>query len=1324
MAKLERIEREDAVSDMWHRVSLTSSNREEQLYALQQSIMLLEDPNLRVKKVECIIRFAEWLFTNQFPVRDVIDQLDWAMDVVIGLKSENRGTVLMPIEEQEEAKKSRSVPQTQSIRTRQTTSSNIVSLNEEKVDIITRPKPLLAYVEEKMEEVGDIGDVQRGELIARILVIKSKMMLYSGEGVKQSMLLAFHIYRHILKTCLMNLDQGASSGGEDKPGTRDGQPAKKGKGGGGDAKAKMSTKSINVSLPQNLGEWAIFSLPENISELLADRFDTCTFNKLTFPQPELSFHYIDELCRQLSLMGLTDQLLPLYAVQEVLSVSVLPNPHLRSLVHQKAAVACQQLQLFQGFNHHLSMVDCELEQQFVDNIIDHGLYTGKNKQKVPLPMGLDENSPIRDSIINSIHIHDIQIEKAELLIKTGDFRSAITMLEQVLPHLEIFEESKKRYTYVVALLAASQTNYTEALEHLCELKNIPTNIDKTTKLMMTILEMLVKLDAGAVPGVSEKLIAHLQEMQTRCKNNSTQIYYSISQIQCLSARCQIETLISSSPDLSSSGVEKVLDLCQIYDRSIAVFSNLGFTLEAAEAMHDLSQLKFQLCDLEQGTDFHKCMFVESVESSQGALKLLNEEQAALKELGVSESKMTRYNSALVRTYCHLSEMLCRLACDVAKHNKTVRIADSKKCQIDKKIESYISEPINLSSLDERWSKLSFSAMELSRSYGANAVRLAQQFHLEFDASAQLALGRALTESSRDYFEDCLDVWDTDVSMETAVETRGVQEEVSSLRYLVSSVEYLSQAAQISLLKQDHPTLQRACFEIISRLGYSAPNISAQYIMLYQSSQAAVWLKSLLVESLHWPTKSKLGSLVLQLQETYKAGNFHLYGKCFDELVKSNLSWRRLLLFENHLDLLQEMDEKQYFLVLQHSPCNKYLFSSLVQGSKTSGKAPSEHLTRISRVEVDYGVLESVKRMYEAYQIARHRAMIKLVHFYKHKNQVADRKILLDQLGVSREEVGSENFASVLEEEVGKCDAFYHRIISTLWEYLEPAITPFLADFKGILDPECSVVLLADIVLQELPLEALPLGKIGQVRNLTRDLSLQTFHHRILSYAVTKQLENPVPVDAKKGAKTPVSSARGERSKKILEKRIFPDKLPLVPTVLDPNNVKYVINSDTTFSCGDLSMAEEIGEVLKETAAKTGRWSGTVLSDSQCSTVELQELLTTCSGFVYCGIGSLSSLLPSDLLSCLDLKSCNLHIVCDKVVSGQTLKLETRKGGKESKDGVLSPLQLAGLLYLGGSVLSLVSLHECSSDKNITFLGSLLKNLVEKDLKFRYLGRGQ
>eukprot|EP00116_Pleurobrachia_bachei_P011112 sb/3471374/ len=179
--------------------------------------------------------------------------------------------------------------------------------------------------------------------------------------------------------------------------------------------------------------------------------------------------------------------------------------------------------------------------------------------------------------------------------------------------------------------------------------------------------------------------------------------------------------------------------------------------------------------------------------------------------------MTRYNSALVRTYCHLSEMLCRLACDVAKHNKTVRIADSKKCQIDKKIESYISEPINLSSLDERWSKLSFSAMELSRSYGANAVRLAQQFHLEFDASAQLSLGRALTESSRDYFEDCLDVWDTDVSMETAVETRGVQEEVSSLRYLVSSVEYLSQAAQISLLKQDHPTLQRACFEIINRV---------------------------------------------------------------------------------------------------------------------------------------------------------------------------------------------------------------------------------------------------------------------------------------------------------------------------------------------------------------------------------------------------------------------------------------------------------------------------------------------------------------------------
>ena len=184
----------------------------------------------------------------------------------------------------------------------------------------------------------------------------------------------------------------------------------------------------------------------------------------------------------------------------------------------------------------------------------------------------------------------------------------------------------------------------------------------------------------------------------------------------------------------------------------------------------------------------------------------------------------------------------------------------------------------------------------------------------------------------------------------------------------------------------------------------------------------------------------------------------------------------------------------------------------------------------------------------------------------------------------------------------------------------------------------------------------------------------------------------------------------------MEKRLNADKVALIPPVVDSNNFKYLVNDDSGVKCGNLSMTAEIGEMLKVTQAKTARWSGTFITDSQCSPVEVQEILHNSSGFLYCGLGKISGLISSELLTCLNLSDGHVHIISDKVTSAHSLRYETKADQDKDEDLLVleTSLYLAGLLFLNGSVLTLINSDETNSDSNVKFVSSLIKTAVEAD----------
>lgn len=48
----------------------------------------LQSPSNEWLKVDYLLEFGQWLYSNEFPLQDAIDQLEWAVDIMLNMKTE------------------------------------------------------------------------------------------------------------------------------------------------------------------------------------------------------------------------------------------------------------------------------------------------------------------------------------------------------------------------------------------------------------------------------------------------------------------------------------------------------------------------------------------------------------------------------------------------------------------------------------------------------------------------------------------------------------------------------------------------------------------------------------------------------------------------------------------------------------------------------------------------------------------------------------------------------------------------------------------------------------------------------------------------------------------------------------------------------------------------------------------------------------------------------------------------------------------------------------------------------------------------------------
>ncbi|XP_064320516.1 cilia- and flagella-associated protein 46 isoform X4 [Phalacrocorax carbo] len=555
-----------------------------------------------------------------------------------------------------------------------------------------------------------------------------------------------------------------------------------------------------------------------------------------------------------------------------------------------------------------------------------------------------------------------------------------------------------------------------------------------------------------------------------------------------------------------------------------------------------------------------------------------------------------------------------------------------------------------------------------------------------------------------------------------------REHTLAQKYLSQSSEALLQCMGIAFSHNITDVLALASFEMVECFQQFDPVSTSQFLALHQSCLASMMMKSILLTATSNTSSSQLAAL-LHLQNHLKQNRntSYLLKNVEQQLTATSMAWRNLCIPVEHFNIMDELPCNFNIIILQHSEDRSNLYSSLIEMPKVStaqqkGK-PAQAMVqaKVSRTPVDPGTFF---------------ILLEKVHLYKQqkmKSHLKQTVIQNLQESVSKTDVtptektydNGHDLTSDLSE-----------ILEIMEEYLKPVLSQF--DFSGIREQSTSVsaaesgkikvkekdpkharmqgtpmdlgmcvVLLADIFLMELPLEALSTFKEEGISSVSRDFSLQILYNR----AHLAESETEVKTDVEMSKET---KPKAHQKKKVKMAPVNRD-LPSNCLPVDTNNFKYIVDPyNEGREAEALSPSRKLKEILeKYHDLHTLQWEGVIGNVRVPSQAEWEQLLTNCSAFLFYGMERfLSHSLVNRLVS-MNIPECHLMILLDLVRSKQSYQRITGSDIHKSclHIAIERPIETAMLLSLTGVRSVIANQWYTTLQENAERLEMLSENLL-------------
>nr|XP_009668849.1 PREDICTED: tetratricopeptide repeat protein 40 [Struthio camelus australis] len=1362
-----RDESEDYLSHMWHHLVTVSRSIVGQLNCFQNAIDALQKQESEWQKVDYLMEFAEWLHCNQFPLTDVIAPLRWAIDILLRMKfsaqsSQEEGKdPVMKLSPTENLKidigGNYMMPRIA-----------LEDLNNIKqLEALFRAHTLMAIISGHSSPFHQQHCLMAYACIIRIWQVSLSASGPILKALSKSSQLSTPQNVPSIVAPKKEKDKKEEKQNPQPKRQKKDKTSKDTKQVQASAvKERPKRKESVDSLPANVEEWATYDCPDEIREAFKQKTNSYGINRDNFLKPTRTLYFMDLLAEELQKIFCPHLTLPIFQLAEVIASEVVDCRSLSDLYHLRIALICSDIKLSQASSYHEKAVGGtfinELEQVMCRQEIalkkeNAQLNGSKDENIVTSKEKMLELNAVTGKGLSGLSFPYVWIKKAEVLIQLGLYQAARLLLSEAHTATQELRApyDVSRCLYLFAVLANLEKNHGQAKALLEKAQLLGGNeqfwYNSTLSLIEAILEEEEEGKQSMACGILEHTVNVLRSTLLKRPNRESELHFIIASLEARKTLIQIHF---AQGDMTANAESSQLPhtLQEPYNKLIQIgkdFSRYGYKNCSAEILLECANIHRMIAKQARNEEEKHSHYLDAYNLAQRAVSEAEEVFHNVSSLfAVNELKEIQHISTpLMRQLANRKLKLVEILLDIFHLISTgKKLKKVGETSFHKILEAFIRVKTEDNSTEQNWKHMEHTVGHVTLAQLAHVQRLcngcpnitSKCLCLTGKTLRLLAVNvdplhseiywkpNVMEEAKLGTTKPCLmsaerserEMTSSSLSANKSQHDkyRGKTQELKkrhrlSQNYLSQSSDVFLQCMGIAFRHNVIDVLAPASLEMVECFGQFDPVSASQFLALHQSCSASMMMRNILLTATSNTSSSQLAAL-LHLQNHLKRNRntSDLLKNVEQQLTAISRAWRHLCIPVEHFNIVNELPPNFYIVILQLSEDRSNLYSALIEKPKVSpaqqkGKpTPPMVQAKVSRFPVNPDIFHMLLEKARLYKQQKMDSLLKQTVIQNLQECVSK----VDESPTGKIDANGQDFTSDFSE-----------ILEIMEDYLKPVLSQF--DFPGVskmgfghhateestpTELGLCVVLLADALFMELPLEALSIFQAEGVCSVSRDFSLQVLYNRVhveeSETEVKKHVEMP---------KEPKPKADQKKVKMAPINRVLPSNCLSV----DTHNFKYVVDP---YNEGREAEAVSPSQKIKEILAKyhdpfTLRWEGVIGNAYVPSQAEWEQLLTNCSAFLFYGMERFLSHVLLNRLVAMNIPKCHLMILLDLVQSKQSYQRVTNSDIHKScpRIALERPTETAMLLSLTGVRSIIANQWYTTLPENAERLEILSENLL-------------
>lgn len=1211
---------------VWATVARSSTDLGAQFMAYSNALETLSGD---FQRVDFLIEFGEWFLSNNFPLKDVLDVLHLAMDILVQIynTSDPNDVAEDPLDEEmsDAMSKIGSIAKTHAtaIKRRQSGTSKATSMTSASGKEIESQITL---------------DISHLERLVRICIMLGTCAATYPERINY-FLLAYSYIRQIWEMAIETANVAEIHDRFAKQ--EDSEEV--------DFESWTKEQPRSFSVPMTFQEWASFNFTPELTEFLSkptEGYLKKGMTEVTFDKAPLTIYYLMQLVDAFVEYGYHLYCLPILSLATILSkVVVQPNIEpLLSYLHVKTSRILDRLNYAEESQAHLQLAgylgttsdemqcfieEVQLREEQASNVLGSEPQAGREVEE-GLVLARQQKA------IGGFNVREIWAKKCELVIELGLHRQAKELLLAADRHNAAFKDvANTAYCNVLrGVIFEQEGNVVGAVSHFLQSISVSDlNVTNWTDFSIKLIETLRKnqmlskaadISAQCVQVLSTMRMVPAHPVAIKTSHGKVKTEYPDKDVTKCIARSEMEfglVLVQQCLENNSIGRpwnEHWSKADRLFRSAFTTIKTLGqcpLMITILESHADsilrvqFTLDEFHLKDQSELLDQMEDLLTRAVEISKSILEtaspLINAGSMVPLEIVLSR---LQYKLGLVEYSRWEEASENRMIYYQVLSNTTNSIVDKWLEKTAPKSEPTIEEmkmpPIERAQVYFSGA-LQQSLPTLSSLYEANVAAAMREKAETIESVSEMLWQYASPELKTSGISSAIS---KEPEVSEATDEAPAPDPVSIPLQLEVATQRLKQSLDRAIDLKNRDALERSTLSLMLSSACMNPVEATKYLLWYQSCVVSKHLQNIFESACASDNRQ---SLFIQRLEYLKqtvllpAATNSQYKACEYYLETESIIWKRLSTTTRIDQVFETLTAPLQLLCLQFSHDKRYLYTACQSTRTVFSRMEFPHKSR-------QRLMDLLKKRDEFLQPST------AVRSYS--DRYGESGDLDNQ---DNEDTMQQSFSELLED------------LRTIFEPLLQSI-----ELKQVLEGEDKAwTLLLDPILHSLPFEALLTNLYGQ-GSYARDFSIHMMYHRKCS------LTTPTLVNTS------------------------------MSYIADPSQ------EDTS----EESVLKTIDEL---TSSKViDKWTGIRGDDYLADSLAWQKLLTNRGdkgGFMYYGPGRALSWMEPQFLAGLDVTGCQLVVLLDRADNDLSSRSQSQKDNRKSFQVLQheGPYNTAALFTLAG-----------------------------------------